>query len=361
MEPIAGADHVELPAGGVVRALPRLDLDPAAVSCITLRTREWGRDTVEDVLHRHGTRGVVALHRGRVAFEWYGFGATAGTRHPCYSVTKSLTGTLGAMAVHEGTLDAYARVGDLVPELGGSGFAEATVAQVADMTASIGYTEDYAETQPSGAGTVGFGDYLASLAAGAQPDLRQLLARIPAGDHPHGHVFAYATPKTDVLGWLLERARGAGYVEQLAALWAGAGAEHSATLARTAGGIPLAGAGLAATTRDLARAGLMLAERRHVPAPVIASMRAGGDPEAFARGDHAYLEGYAYGDQWWLPPGPHRPLSAWGIYGQLLWVDPDAELVIACHSAGPDPSDRRRDLEHDALCRALTEESSTWP
>jgi CubicO group peptidase (beta-lactamase class C family) len=355
---IVGADRIDLPAGAVVRALPRLDLDPVAVSCITLRTKEWGRENVEDVLHRHGARGVVVLHRGRVAFEWYGFGSTAATRHPCFSVTKSFTGTLAAMAVQEGTLDRYGRVGDLVPELDGSGFADATVAQVADMTASIAYTEDYAEAGPAGGPAAGFGDYLAALDTG----LREWLATIPAGPHPHGHAFGYATPKTEVLGWLLERAQGAGYVELLTDLWAGVGAEHAATIGLTATGVPLLGAGLAATTRDLARAGLMLAERRHVPASVIASMRAGGDPDAFVRGGHHnYLEGYAYGDQWWLPPGVHRPLSAWGIYGQLLWIDPDAELVVACHSGGPNASDRRRDLEHDALCRALTQESTTWP
>jgi len=61
-----------------------------------------------------------------------------------------------------------------------------------------------------------------------------------------------------------------------------------------------------------------------------------------------------------MPPGPSRPLSAWGIHGQLWWVDPDAELVVACHSVGPAASDERRDAEQDAMCRALTEASAAW-
>ena len=61
-----------------------------------------------------------------------------------------------------------------------------------------------------------------------------------------------------------------------------------------------------------------------------------------------------------MPGGPTRPMSAWGIHGQVLWVDPDAGVVIATHCGGPDPSDVRRDLEQDAMCRALTQASHTW-
>ena len=91
------------------------------------------------------------------------------------------------------------------------------------------------------------------------------------------------------------------------------------------------------------------------------AIRTGGDPEAFARTDHyGYLTGYTYRDQWWLPGGPGRPLSAWGIHGQVLWIEPDAGIVIATHCGGPDASDQRRDLEQDALCRAIVEASTTW-
>ena len=61
-----------------------------------------------------------------------------------------------------------------------------------------------------------------------------------------------------------------------------------------------------------------------------------------------------------MPGGESRPLSAWGIHGQLLWVDPDAQLVVACHSGGPHPDHQRRDLEHDAMCRALTRAAADW-
>jgi hypothetical protein len=167
---------------------------------------------------------------------------------------------------------------------------------------------------------------------------------------------------TDVLGWILEAATGRGWVELLRrTFWDRIGTEHDATVSLEPNGTPMLGIGLAATTADLARAGVALAERTIVPAAVVDAMRTGGDRAAFRAGGHyAYLEGYSYRDQWWLPGGPTAPLSAWGIYGQLLWIDVEAQLVVAVHSAGADPSDRQRDLDHDALCRALTAHAAGW-
>ena len=296
---------------------------------------------------------------------------------------------LAALAVHDGVLDRAARVGDMLPALAGSGFADATVGQVADMTVAVGYGEDYGDAA-KGASTgrhATFGDYIAALAPGTSVPLRALLARIGPGDRPHGEAFAYATPDTDVLGWLVEQARGRGEVDLLrTTVWDHLGTEHEAAMTLTPDGVPLLAAGLLASTRDLARAGQFVLDRlaagadgpgadgpgvgadgpgggggAQLPGSVVESMR-DGDAAAFQRGGrYAYLDGYAYRDQWWLPGGPHRPLSAWGIHGQLLWIDPEAELVVALHSRGRSPSDGRRDLDHDALCRTLTDLSTGWP
>ena len=151
-------------------------------------------------------------------------------------------------------------------------------------------------------------------------------------------------------------ATGAAYCDLLRdRIWSHVGAEHDAILTMTPDGTPIAGGGLALTTRDLAaRAGVAFTEPDVVPPEVVESMRANGDPEVFRRGGHYdYLTGYSYRDQWWLPGTPTRPLSAWGIFGQLLWIEPDSDLVIVCHAGGPDASNERRDVEQDALCRAL--------
>ena len=357
MEPIAIPDHIVLPASGAARALPALELDPAPIRELTVRTGAYGATTTREILERFECRSLVVLHHGRLAYEWYATERDATAPHASFSVTKSFTGTLAALAVRDGTLDRTARVRDLIPELADTGFAIATVGNVADMAVAIAYSEDYEDADASETATFGFGDYLAALTGETPGEIRGLLARMQTGTTEHGDAFAYATPVTDVLAWLLERASGTAYVDLLRdRIWSHVGAEHHAILTTTPDGTPIAGGGLSLTTRDLARAGLAFTDANVVPSEVLESIRANGDPEVFRRGGHYdYLRGYSYRDQWWLPGTPTRPLSAWGIFGQLLWIEPDAELVIACHAGGPDASNERRDLEQDALCRALLE------
>ena len=95
------------------------------------------------------TDGIVVLHRGRIVYERY-FGALSSERpHVAFSVTKSFFGTIAATLIAEGTLDANARVDRYIPELAGSGFGDATVAQVLDMTTALDFVENYAGDSPS--------------------------------------------------------------------------------------------------------------------------------------------------------------------------------------------------------------------
>src|SRR4051794_38236952 len=150
---------------GPVRHLPPTGADPEAISALTVTTERWGDTTVAAILERTEARSLVVLHRGELAHEWYRPDSGADRRNRCYSVTKSFTGTLASVAMADGALDRSARVGDLLPELADSGFGSATVGEVADMTAAIGYDEDYADAVDTTDGTtiLGFGDYMVAI------------------------------------------------------------------------------------------------------------------------------------------------------------------------------------------------------
>jgi CubicO group peptidase (beta-lactamase class C family) len=376
------AQTVEIHPDGEPRVFDAPALEPAAVAGLVIddpvAADRWGPSTVAEVLARHQACSLVVLHHGRLVYEWHRADMDPLRRHRSFSVTKSFVGVLAAMAVQDGALDRAALVGDVLPELSDSGFGTATVEQIADMTVSVAYDEDYVldGATPGTAGARTFVDYLLAIGsspAGPAPDgppssLRALLPTFTAGAFPHGHVFSYATPVTDVLGWLVERARNASLADLLGStVWSRIGAERPAKLMLDPAGTAVAGGGLLVATRDLARFGQWLLEQATgamqgpVDPSVIERIRNGGSPEAYARNALYGSAGlYTYRDQWWMPTQPNRPITALGIHGQVLWVSPDAGIVIATHADGPLASDERRDLEHLAMCRAIEAASVTW-
>jgi len=129
---------------GAVSPLPRaLRADLEGVRFTPLNgTHEM---TWRESLDANYTDGIVVLQRGRIVYEYYTGALNEHRRHIAFSVTKSFFGVLYGMLVAEGKLDPSAPVAKYIPELKNSGFADATLDQVADMTSGLNYTEDYAD------------------------------------------------------------------------------------------------------------------------------------------------------------------------------------------------------------------------
>jgi CubicO group peptidase (beta-lactamase class C family) len=333
---------VQVPRGATVTCpLPRAERDDLdAVRVMPLGGTigmSWA-----DSLDANYTDGIVVLHRGRVVYERY-FGAlTAECPHIAFSVTKSFFGVIAATLVAEGTLDAGAAVRRYVPELAASGFGDATVAQVLDMTTALRYTELYDDPTSDFVGYARANGLLPRGRdyAGAHSTYEYLPTVTKSGEH--GSSFAYRSINTDVVGWLIARVTGAPPHELLRArIWSALGAEDDAHLQVDSVGTPLVAVALNARLRDLARFGEMLRldgsynGRQIVPAGVVAELRRGGSRDAFARAGYATLTGWSYHQQWWLSHNAHGAYMARGIHGQAIYVDPKAEMVIARFGSHP--------------------------
>ena len=328
---------------GPVADLPRAET-PAGLDDVRFTRLTGGPPmTFAESLAALYTDGIVVLHRGRIVYERY-FGALEATRpHIAFSVTKSLFGTLAAMLVAEGALDEDAPVSRYLPELATSGFGDATVRQVLDMTTALDYSEVYGDPRSS------FVEY--ARAAGMLPrpagatgpgDVYSFVASIPKDDAPHGERFTYRSPNTDVVGWLVARVGGQRPEAVLEnRLWSRLGAEGDAFMTLDGAGNATAAGGFNARLRDLARFGEMmrlggrLDGRQVVPAAVVERIRQGGDRSAFAAAGFDTLRGWSYRDQWWISHDDHGTFMARGIHGQAIYVDPRAEMVIARYSSHP--------------------------
>jgi len=271
--------------------------------------------------------GLAVLRDGALVLERYANGMEASTLHLSQSVGKSVLGLLvGALR-----LDPAMAVTELVPELAGSGYDGARVQHLLDMTAAIDFVEDYAD----------FWRYDAAcawhpLAPGVPETILDFLRTIGPAAWAHGERFHYATPNTDLLGIVAERAGGAPLAELIAReLWAPMGAERDALLTVDHAGTAAIGGGFCATLRDYARLG------EHVRR----SRTPGLGEGELARGVQPGATGY--GRQWWTIDGR---LTAWGIHGQRIAVG--ERTVVAILSSWPEAEGL------EAVHRALVAELS---
>jgi CubicO group peptidase (beta-lactamase class C family) len=290
------------------------------------------------------TDGMLIIHRGQVVYERYSGCLTEAGQHAIMSMTKSPVGILAEMLIAEGRLDGDAPVTDYLPELADSAYGTATVRQVMDMTTAVAFDENYDNPKadiwaysmagnplPKPAGYDGPNGYLEYLETVEQSGA-------------HGRAFGYKTINTDALAWVVARVTGQSYVQALSQmLWSPMGAEQSAYISADAVATPFAGGGMSAGLRDLGRLGLLLLNegeidgRRVFPASVVQSIRGGGDRGAFAAGGFDTLPGGSYRSMFWVLHNDHGAFAARGVFGQTIYVDPAAEMVLVRLASFPQP------------------------
>jgi CubicO group peptidase (beta-lactamase class C family) len=296
--------------------------------------------TWEESLYANYTDGMLIMHKGQVVYERYFGCLEEDGKHAIMSMTKSITGLLGEILVEEGFLDDTLLVRDVIPEIGDSAFATATVREVMDMTTGVQYSENYSDPNAD--------IWLYSAAASPLPKPEgyegpngywEYLQQVkPEGEH--GAEFHYKTINSDMLGWMISRVTGKA-VTDLASerLWRPMGAEQDAYQTVDGKGVPFAGGGVSAGLRDLGRLGmLMLNEgeingQRLFPAQVVQNIRAGGDQSKFA--GFPTIPNGSYTSQWWVFHNEHGAYAARGVHGQTIYVDPTAEMVLVRLSSFP--------------------------
>jgi CubicO group peptidase (beta-lactamase class C family) len=291
-----------------------------------------------EALAKTWTDGVIVMHRGKVVYEKY-FGGTEPQRpHLLFSCTKSFVGTLAAMLVHEKRINPNALVTEYVPELAHSAWGDATVRQVMDMTVGLQYSENYADPKAEIWAYVAAGALSPPRADSPASFIDFLKATKKEGEHDLA--FAYKTPNTDVLTWIIQRASGKPLADLISErFWQKLGVEEDGYILVDRTGFASGGGGLNLTLRDMARFGEMMRlngkfnGQQIVPAPVVADIMAGADRNKFAKAGYKTLPNWSYRNMWWVSDEGYY--MARGIHGQAIFIDPAHDLVIARFGSHP--------------------------
>jgi len=264
--------------------------------------------------------GLLVVQNGNVLLEHYAPGNDRQSRWISFSVTKSVTSLLICAAIADAYIGSVDEpVAHYLPRLRGTSYEAVTIRDVLNMASGVAWNEDYADrssdvARAGGANGLGLVRYLAGLPRQSEP----------------GVMFNYNAGETNLAGEILRAAIGNNAATYLThRIWQPFGMEHDATwLIDSPGGAETGGCCISATLRDFARLGLfalhdgVLADgTRVLPEGWVAEsvQPSAGNP--------------GYGYLWWLT-GDGSYLAR-GIFGEQIFVDPAAKLVIAAHSNAP--------------------------
>lgn len=326
-------------------------IDDAIDSVTFMPTGESTPMTWAESLEKNYTDGIIVVHKGKIVYEKYAGSLKPDGLHAAMSVSKSFTGTLGAILIAEGVIDETKLVGEYVPELKQSAFGDATVRQVLDMTTSIQYSEDYNDPNAEVWKFTAAGNPFRPADYNGPRNYYEYLAtvqKIPGQEH--GEKFGYRTINTDVMGWIISRVTGKSITELLSEkIWVPMGAKYDGYYQLDPSGIAFAGGGFNLNLRDMAAFGEMLrnggkvGRKQIIPAAAVQDIANGGDKAVFARGDHPELVGWSYRSMWWNTGNADGAYCARGVHGQTIYIDPAAQMVIVRFGSHPMAANKYND------------------
>jgi CubicO group peptidase (beta-lactamase class C family) len=325
------------PTRRVPRATRPLPLPRAATPLTRVTFVDQGRRfDLEDYLMLNRVTGLLVLDHGRIALERYRLGNTRRTRWMSMSIAKSITSTLIGAAVRQGAIASLSDpVTRYVPSLAGSAYEGVSVRDVLTMSSGVRWNETY--TDPASDRRRLLEAQISQVPGSALAVMRSLPRAAPPGT-----VNTYNTGETQVAAEILRSAVGQPLATYLSErIWSRVGMEAEATWwLDSPGGVEIGGSGFSATLRDYGRFGLF----------VLAGGVAGGDSilpanwlrEATTPKELRYGTPLDYGYLWWTGTTAaarrDRAFTAEGIYGQFLYVNPAAQVVIVVWSARATPT-----------------------
>ncbi|MFL4472193.1 serine hydrolase domain-containing protein [Tateyamaria armeniaca] len=283
-------------------------------------------DTYASWVTERSVTSVLVLKNGEIVHEAYYLGTAPDDRRISWSVSKSYVSALFGILVAEG---AIASLDDPVtkyaPTLAGGAYDGASVLNVLQMSSGITFDEDYLdyESDINRMGRV--------LALGGKMD--DFAAGLTETFAEPGETWKYTSIDTHVVGMVARGATGRDIPDLMSEkLIEPLGLEQTPLYLTDGVGVAFVLGGLNITTRDYARFGQMILQngewqgQQVVPKDWIAA-----STTPSARTEPGRI---GYGYQWWIPVGakPGQFMGR-GIYGQYLYIDQSAGVVIVTTGA----------------------------
>ncbi|HEK9100039.1 serine hydrolase domain-containing protein [Bacillus cereus] len=307
--------------------------------------KEYGSNIpLKKLLDENKTDAFVVVHNGKLVYEQYFNGYKQNEPHGMASLAKVFTGALIQSLTEEKLIDVNNTAETYVKELRNTPFGKATIQQLMDMQVSAeypthGYMQQGLENQ----------DAQLYLASNILPRGKNYNGPMKIYDMlqeaketaPPGTQFSYNNGSSESLGWIIRTITGKSLAENVSErIWSKIGMEENAYYVTDETGVEQASAGLNATARDMAKFGqLILYNGRYNGVQVLPSSIS-ENVKNVQEGELAIGQGasISYHNQWWIPHNEQGAFEVLGSYGQCLYIDPKANMVIVHFSSNAEPS-----------------------
>lgn len=307
--------------------------------------RRLGNTTpLKKLLDDNKTDAFVVVHNGQLVYERYFNGYNESEPHGMASLAKVFTGAIIQSLAEENRIDLEKTADTYIKELKNTPFGKATLQQLMDMQVSVeypthGYEHPALENQDAQL-------YLASniLPRGKNYDgpmkIYDML-REAEETAPPGSDFSYDNGSAETLAWIIRTITGKSLAENVSErIWSQIGMEENAYYVTDETKVEQASAGLNATARDMARFGQLLLNNGEYNGKQILPSSITKDIKNVQEGELAVGPGasISYHNQWWIPHNEQGAFEVLGSYGQTLYIDPKANMVIVHFSSNATPS-----------------------
>ncbi|MFU2028493.1 6-aminohexanoate hydrolase [Bacillus wiedmannii] len=307
--------------------------------------RRFGNTTpLKKLLDDNKTDAFVVVHNGQLVYERYFNGYNESEPHGMASLAKVFTGAIIQSLAEENRIDLEKTADAYIKELKNTPFGNATLQQLMDMQVSVeypthGYEHPALENQDAQL-------YLASniLPRGKNYDgpmkIYDMLREAEETATP-GSDFSYDNGSAETLAWVIRTITGKSLAENVSErIWSQIGMEENAYYVTDETKVEQASAGLNATARDMARFGQLLLNNGEYNGKQILPSTITEDIKNVQEGELAVGPGasISYHNQWWIPHNEQGAFEVLGSYGQTLYIDPKANMVIVHFSSNATPS-----------------------
>ncbi|WP_371398016.1 serine hydrolase domain-containing protein [Fretibacter rubidus] len=294
---------------------------------VTINGKDWN---LAEVLETLDTTALVVIKDGKMVHESYYKGTDRDDRRISWSVAKSFMSGLYGNALSIGQVKSLDdTVESYVPSLIGSAYEGATIRNVLNMASGIKFDENYMDANSD------INDMGRVLGLGGSMD--KYASELTEIEAMAGERWKYVSIDTHVAAMVLRAATGKSLHELFEQTYgANLGFEIPPFYMTDGKDVAFALGGLNLATRDYAKFGQLFLDggqfngKQVVPANWVAESTVHSAPNLNGRGT-------GYGYQWWVPMPQEGPNAgdffAVGIYGQYIYINPRAGLVIAKNAA----------------------------